>query len=150
MPVSFIGGGNWNTQRKPVTSHWQTLSHNVVSSTPRHECGLNSTLVVIGTVCTGSHKSNYHTITTRMASQNIYKEKGLFKHIFSEKFHCTKFDYVHDIYINSCSLNQLIHQYYLCSCDRRWYMLKCPLYYCSILFTKTQSLKKELQFKYHS
>jgi hypothetical protein len=28
--VSFIGGGNWGTQR----SHWQTLSHNVVSSTP--------------------------------------------------------------------------------------------------------------------
>ena len=25
-------------------SHWQTLSHNVVSSTPRHEQGLNSQL----------------------------------------------------------------------------------------------------------
>ena len=35
--VSFIGGGNWSTRRKP-----QTLSHNVVSSTPRlsgiHNC----------------------------------------------------------------------------------------------------------------
>ena len=27
---------------RPVTSHWQTLSHNVVSSTPRHERGSNS------------------------------------------------------------------------------------------------------------
>ena len=27
---------------RPVASHWQTLSHNVVSSTPRHEQGLNS------------------------------------------------------------------------------------------------------------
>jgi hypothetical protein len=28
--ISFIGGGHWRTRRKPVTSHWQTLSHNVV------------------------------------------------------------------------------------------------------------------------
>jgi hypothetical protein len=41
-------------------STWQTLSHNVVSSTPRHEL---TTLVVIGTDCTFSCKSNYHTIT---------------------------------------------------------------------------------------
>jgi len=27
---------------RPVVSHWQTLSHNVVSSTPRHEWGSNS------------------------------------------------------------------------------------------------------------
>jgi hypothetical protein len=47
---------------RPAVSHWQTLSHNILSSTPRHEWG--STLVVIGTDCTGSCKSNYHTITT--------------------------------------------------------------------------------------
>ena len=29
---------------RPVASHWQTLSHNVVSSTPRHEQGSNSQL----------------------------------------------------------------------------------------------------------
>ena len=29
---------------RPVASHWQTLSHNVVSSTPRHEWGSNSQL----------------------------------------------------------------------------------------------------------
>ena len=27
---------------RPVTSHWQTLSHNVVSSIPCHEWGSNS------------------------------------------------------------------------------------------------------------
>ena len=27
---------------RPVTSHWQTLLHNVVSSTPHHECDSNS------------------------------------------------------------------------------------------------------------
>ena len=37
---------------RPVASNWQTLSHNVESSTPRHERGSNSTLVVIGTDCT--------------------------------------------------------------------------------------------------
>jgi len=30
--------------RRPVASHWQTLSHNVVSSTPRHERDSNSQL----------------------------------------------------------------------------------------------------------
>jgi hypothetical protein len=51
-----------------VTSHWQTLSHNVVSNTPHCEWDLNSQLVVmIGTDCTGSCKSNYHMITTTMA-----------------------------------------------------------------------------------
>ena len=29
---------------RPVASHWQTLSHSVLSSTPRHECGSNSQL----------------------------------------------------------------------------------------------------------
>ena len=27
---------------RPATSHWKTLSHNVVSSTPRHEWHSNS------------------------------------------------------------------------------------------------------------
>jgi hypothetical protein len=48
----------------PAACHWQTLSHNVVSSTPRHEQGSNSTSVMIGPDCTGSCKSNYYTITT--------------------------------------------------------------------------------------
>jgi hypothetical protein len=42
-----------------ITSHWQTLLHNVASSIPRHERGSNSitTLVVIDTDCIGSCKS---------------------------------------------------------------------------------------------
>jgi len=36
-------GVPWENHR-PVTSHWQTLSHNIVSSTPRHERGSNSQL----------------------------------------------------------------------------------------------------------
>ena len=44
VDIRFISGGNWSTRRKPVASHWQTLSYNVVSSTPHHEQGSNSQL----------------------------------------------------------------------------------------------------------
>jgi hypothetical protein len=42
VAVSFIGEetGVPRENHKPVTSHWQTLSHNVVLSTPRHESGV--------------------------------------------------------------------------------------------------------------
>ena len=47
----------------PVTSYWQTLSHNVVSNTPVWAGFELTTLGVIWTDCTGSCRSNYHTIT---------------------------------------------------------------------------------------
>ena len=64
--------------------HWQTLSHNVVSSTPRHERDLNSqlTLVVIGTDCTGSCKSNYHMIMTTTAPHMIIHVHFRFNQIY--------------------------------------------------------------------
>jgi hypothetical protein len=40
VSVSFI---DWENHR-PVANHWQTLSHNIVLSTPRHERNLNSQL----------------------------------------------------------------------------------------------------------
>ena len=76
MAVSFIGGGNRVPGEKqwPVTSHWQTLSHNVVSNTIMYISpwmGFEHTiLVVIGTDCTGSCKSNYHMISTMTAPVN--------------------------------------------------------------------------------
>jgi len=44
MAVSFIVEGNQSTRwnHRPVASHWQTLSLNVVSSTPRNEHDSNS------------------------------------------------------------------------------------------------------------
>ena len=51
----------------PVPSHWQTLSHTVML----YRVHLSwawfelTTLVVIGTDCIGSCKSNYHTIMTK-------------------------------------------------------------------------------------
>ena len=56
---------------RSVASHWQTLSHNVVSSTSPWTGFELITLVVIGTDCIGSFKSNYHTITTTEALVNV-------------------------------------------------------------------------------
>jgi hypothetical protein len=46
VAISFIGVGNRSTRRKPPTCRNPptTLSHNVVSSTPRHEQDSNSQL----------------------------------------------------------------------------------------------------------
>jgi hypothetical protein len=61
--------GVFAENHRPVAINWETWSHNVVSSTPRHEpAGFElTTLVVIGTNCIGSCKSNYHTIMTTTA-----------------------------------------------------------------------------------
>jgi hypothetical protein len=42
---------------RSIASHWQTLSYKVISNTPCHEWDSVTTLVVIGTHCTGSCKS---------------------------------------------------------------------------------------------
>ena len=52
---------------RPVASHWQTLSQNVVSSTPRHEWDSNSTFSGDRHWLHSSCKSNYHMITTTTA-----------------------------------------------------------------------------------
>ena len=63
---------------QPAESHWQTWSHNVVSSTSRHEPDSNTSFVAIGTDCTGSYKSNYHTImTTTTHNDNCILDLGL-------------------------------------------------------------------------
>jgi hypothetical protein len=46
VAVSFLCGGNRRIRKnhRSDANHWQTLSHNVVLSTPRHERGSNSQL----------------------------------------------------------------------------------------------------------
>ena len=80
LAVNFIGGGNRSTRQKnhwPATSHWQTLSHSVVSSTPPWMGFELTTLVLIGTDCIGSYKSNYHTITAKTALLIILKSVSM-------------------------------------------------------------------------
>ena len=68
-------GGQFYWWRRNLST--RRKSHNVVSSTPRHERGFElTTLVMIGTDCTGSCKSNYHIITTTTAP--TYNEKKIF------------------------------------------------------------------------
>jgi hypothetical protein len=73
--VEETGGPREN--HRPVASPWQTLSHNVVQLA-LIEIQTHS-IVVIGTDCIGSSKSNYHTIMattaqtkTRHNISNIY------------------------------------------------------------------------------
>jgi hypothetical protein len=57
----------------PDATHWQTLSHNVVSSAPHQWAGFKlPTLVVIGTDCTSSCKSSYHMIMTTTTPIKMY------------------------------------------------------------------------------
>ena len=56
----------------PAASHWQTLSHDVVSSTLRLSGFELTILVVMGTDCIDSNKSNYYTITTAHIFNNIF------------------------------------------------------------------------------
>ena len=68
MTVSFIGGGN---RRKPQTYH-KSLTNFITNCCIEYIlpwAGFElTTLVVIGTFCIGSCKSNYHTIRTTTAS----------------------------------------------------------------------------------
>jgi hypothetical protein len=54
-------------KHQSVTSHRQTLSYYVVSSTPRLSGIQTHMLVAIGTDCICSYKSNYNMITTTTA-----------------------------------------------------------------------------------
>jgi len=75
--VSFIGGGNRSTRRKPQTCHKSlpTLSHNVVSSTLR--LSGNRTLVMLSTDCIDSCKSNYHTMTVTTTPLVLFKSSWI-------------------------------------------------------------------------
>jgi len=61
VAVSFIGEGNGSTRRKsPVQSKVTDKLYHIMLSRVEFEL---TTLVVIGTDCTGSYISNCHTIT---------------------------------------------------------------------------------------
>jgi len=78
MAVSFIGGGNRSTRRKLPTyrkSLTNFITQCCIGYTSQWAGVELTTLVVIGTDCTGSCKSNYHTTTTTTATENKYSTK---------------------------------------------------------------------------
>jgi hypothetical protein len=70
MVVSFIGGGKRSAWRKLPTCRMSLK--NFITSIKKKLAGFElTTLVVIGTDCTGSCKSNYHMITTTLDPKEI-------------------------------------------------------------------------------
>ena len=58
---------------QPAASHWQTLLHNVVSSTPRlHRLRTHNANSDRHWHCIGSCKSKYHAITTTMSPLSFW------------------------------------------------------------------------------
>ena len=100
---------------QPVASHWQILSHNVVSSTPGLSRIRTHNLVAIGTDCIGSYKSNYHTITTTTAP-------SLFDvlHLFFVCMYCIVFQrfnaYVKMV-VDYCLEAHVVPYYRMCTLD---------------------------------
>ena len=74
MTVSFIGGGNQSTWRKPLTSRklLNFFYHIMLYRVHLVWTGFELTnLVVIGTDCICSYSSNYNTVTTMSAPITI-------------------------------------------------------------------------------
>jgi hypothetical protein len=71
---SFIGRVNQSTRRKPPTYH-ESLANYITWCCIEYTSPWTgfelTTLVVIGTVCTFSCKSNYQTITTMMGYKSV-------------------------------------------------------------------------------
>jgi hypothetical protein len=92
MAVSFIGGGNRSTRRKPPTCG-KSLTNFITQCCIDHTSpwvGFEfTTLVVIGTDYMGSSKSNYHTITTTTASVRRKRKYSRFYKKNKTKWTCT-------------------------------------------------------------
>jgi hypothetical protein len=79
---------------RPAVSHWQTLTHNAVSSTPCRMGFELTTLVVIGTEYIDSCKSNYHSSYPNIFSgypinsAHIKKVLSFIMKVFINNFSC--------------------------------------------------------------
>ena len=79
VTISFIGGktGVPEENNRPAASHWQTLSHNVVSSTPRL-CGIwTRNFSGDSTDCRSSCKFNHTTITNTTTTYKLISKGHL-------------------------------------------------------------------------
>ena len=76
MEETGVPGENY----RPVTSHWQTLSYNVVSSTPRYQRNSNSH--------DRHSKSSCHTITATTAPEHMLYNLRRIPLLFYDKKIC--------------------------------------------------------------
>ena len=108
--------------RQPVTSHWQTLSHNIAKYTPPWTGIKLTALVVIGTDCTGSCKSKHHMTMTACIS-HWYLNLTV-KRLFSFTLWCNAIVIVDNLLLTTsneyhCSLCQL-YVLALCQYKNEW------------------------------
>jgi hypothetical protein len=85
--VSFIGGGNW---RKPQICRIDKLYYIMLYWVHLTREGFKLTLVVIGTDCIGSCKSNHHMIRATMAPLPYLQLYGKLGGSRTEKEYCEK------------------------------------------------------------
>jgi hypothetical protein len=71
---------------RPVTSHWHTWSHNVLSSTTRRSGIWTNNVSGDRHWFIGSYKSNYHTIATTMARNEHYDVFNEHYDVFNEHY----------------------------------------------------------------
>ena len=116
VAVSFIGGGNRSTWKKSSTCRMSLTNFITL-------CGFEytspwqwfelTTLVLIGSDCTGSCKSNYHTITTTKApkqNQNDNSTNTLVK-LWSKNGNNKYFEFPSLINISSCTfISRLVYR----------------------------------------
>ena len=105
VAVSFIGGGNWSTRRKPPTCR-KSLTNFITYCCIEHTSPWTgfqlTTLVVIGTGCMGGCKSNYHTITSTTIPWNKKELHGV---IIIDKI-----EYVVYYYLLLCNYMYLVYE----------------------------------------
>ena len=105
-----------------VTSHWQTLSHIKLCRVHLIWAGFElTTLVVIGTDCVASYKSNYHMITATMTPIILASEKCQKSQVCKDPFSWSSRSFYFFIESNMCIyLYELSSKYFCLSRNQRW------------------------------
>jgi len=129
---SFIDGGNRSTRRKPP-SCCKSLTYFITLCCIEYTSPWTgfelTTLVVIGTDCTGSCRSNFHTITTTTWTLKEIHLKLLSKsEIEVQHFYCYTSSYIHrGVVIKDCDSHYMLldewyfHNFYLVNATSVFY-----------------------------
>jgi hypothetical protein len=144
---------------RPVAGHWQTLSHNVVLSTPRLSGFELTTLVVIGTDCIDSHKSNWVYINMYILLCKKERKDQLYNNLtFGSKIiyvrNLSKFMRVHlsSLRMQNYIVNVQVYYLLYVNVNKTWRFTSTPWYtnkvYCDHVRTEHLYRTKWEMFDY--